>query len=174
MLEHQRRGNFVRIYPTKNSDYYDCFLGGNRHNQQMLYYYLYTDVFPSFKDVRNCKPIFGEKHLDKQKRVEDKRLICRELLLEYLVRILNCARKIDLTDEIKTKTGLLLDSDLLVCSNDPDQELDFIPRLINKIQLLKEENSSSSLKTLGKYKTELLIDNLNTYLPTEMQDLLKL
>ena len=26
MLEHQRRGNFVRIYPTKNSDYYDCFL----------------------------------------------------------------------------------------------------------------------------------------------------
>ena len=23
MLEHQRRGNFVRIYPTKNSDYYD-------------------------------------------------------------------------------------------------------------------------------------------------------
>ena len=26
MLEYQRRGNFVRMYPTKNSDYYDCFL----------------------------------------------------------------------------------------------------------------------------------------------------
>jgi hypothetical protein len=26
LLENQRRGNFVRIYPTKNSDYYDCFV----------------------------------------------------------------------------------------------------------------------------------------------------
>ena len=26
ILENQRRGNFVRIYPTKNSDFYDCFL----------------------------------------------------------------------------------------------------------------------------------------------------
>ena len=26
MLENHRRGNFVRIYPTKSSDYYDCFL----------------------------------------------------------------------------------------------------------------------------------------------------
>ena len=26
LLEYQRRGNFVRIYPTKNSDFYDCFL----------------------------------------------------------------------------------------------------------------------------------------------------
>ena len=33
MLEHYRRGNFVRIYPTKNSDYYDCFLSQNRQTQ---------------------------------------------------------------------------------------------------------------------------------------------
>ena len=34
MLEYQRRGNFVRMYPTKNSDYYDCFLSSNRQTQQ--------------------------------------------------------------------------------------------------------------------------------------------
>ena len=34
MLEYQRRGNFVRMYPTKNSDYYDCFLSQNRQTQQ--------------------------------------------------------------------------------------------------------------------------------------------
>jgi len=51
MLEHQRRGNFVRIYPTKNSDYYDCFLSSNRQTQQQLYYTLFSDVFPSFKDL---------------------------------------------------------------------------------------------------------------------------
>ena len=30
ILENQRRGNFVRIYPTKNSDFYDCFLSQNK------------------------------------------------------------------------------------------------------------------------------------------------
>lgn len=34
MLEHKRRGNFCRIYPTKNSDYYDCFLSMNPQCQQ--------------------------------------------------------------------------------------------------------------------------------------------
>jgi len=33
ILENQRRGNFVRIYPTKNSDFYDCFLSHNKTNQ---------------------------------------------------------------------------------------------------------------------------------------------
>lgn len=33
MLENQRRGNFVRIYPTKNSDYYDCFVSSNLTTQ---------------------------------------------------------------------------------------------------------------------------------------------
>merc|ERR1712176_1698459 len=51
MLENQRRGNFVRIYPTKHSDYYDCFLSQNRQCQQQLYYALFSDVFPSFKDL---------------------------------------------------------------------------------------------------------------------------
>ena len=32
LLENQRRGHFVRIYPTKNSDFYDCFLSQNKQN----------------------------------------------------------------------------------------------------------------------------------------------
>jgi hypothetical protein len=32
MLENQRRGHFVRIYPSKNSDFYDCFLSPSKQN----------------------------------------------------------------------------------------------------------------------------------------------
>lgn len=51
ILENQRRGHFVRIYPSKNSDFYDCFVSVNRQNQQFVYQFLYSEVFFSFKDI---------------------------------------------------------------------------------------------------------------------------
>jgi hypothetical protein len=30
MLEYKRKGNFIRIYPSKNSDFYDCFISQNK------------------------------------------------------------------------------------------------------------------------------------------------
>ena len=55
ILENKRRGSFIRIYPTKNSDFYDCFLSHNKANQQVLYQFLYSEVFFSFKDVNKKK-----------------------------------------------------------------------------------------------------------------------
>jgi len=66
MLEHQRRGHFVRIYPTKNSDYYDCFLSQSRQTQQQLYYALYSDCFNSFKDLRQSSNFLNYERLVNQ------------------------------------------------------------------------------------------------------------
>ena len=63
MLEYQRRGNFVRMYPTKNSDYYDCFLSANRQTQQQLYYALYSDCVPSFKDLSKSSNFLNYENL---------------------------------------------------------------------------------------------------------------
>ena len=63
MLEHKRRGNFCRIYPTKNSDYYDCFLSVNAQCQQQLYYALYSKVFPSFKDLAKSSNFLNYEHI---------------------------------------------------------------------------------------------------------------
>jgi hypothetical protein len=63
MLEQQRRGNFVRIYPTKNSDYYDCFLSQNRQTQQQLYYTLFSNVFTSFKDLTKSSNFLNYENL---------------------------------------------------------------------------------------------------------------
>jgi hypothetical protein len=57
ILENNRRGNFVRVYPTKNSDFYDCFLT-QKQNQQVVYQFLYSEVFFSFKDAIKTKNIF--------------------------------------------------------------------------------------------------------------------
>ena len=48
----------MRIYPSKHSDCYDCFLSTNRLTQQTLYQFLYSEVFPSFKDVHKTRPLF--------------------------------------------------------------------------------------------------------------------
>lgn len=59
LLENSRRGNFIRIYPTKNSDFYDCFLSGSRLMQQTIYNFLYNESFISFKDVKNLSKIYN-------------------------------------------------------------------------------------------------------------------
>ena len=43
LMEFERRGNFVRIYPAKGTDYYDAFFETIRPINQNLYKYLYTD-----------------------------------------------------------------------------------------------------------------------------------
>ena len=41
--EYNRKGNFIRIYPAKGSDIYDCFFTGARPYNKVLYKALYTD-----------------------------------------------------------------------------------------------------------------------------------
>lgn len=41
--EYQRRGNFIRIYPAKNSDIYDQFFMSARPYNKVLYKVLFTD-----------------------------------------------------------------------------------------------------------------------------------
>ena len=43
LAENTRKGNFVRIYPAKNSDIYDCFFNGPRSYNKIVYKALYTD-----------------------------------------------------------------------------------------------------------------------------------
>ena len=43
ILEQQRRGNFIRIFPAKRSDCYDVFFSGPRPYNKMLYRIMYSD-----------------------------------------------------------------------------------------------------------------------------------
>jgi hypothetical protein len=45
LLESQRHENFLRIYPTKNSDFYDFFLQGNKTTAQSVYNFIFSDSF---------------------------------------------------------------------------------------------------------------------------------
>lgn len=43
LSEYQRKGNFIRIYPAKNTDIYDPFFSGPRPFNKLVYKVLYTD-----------------------------------------------------------------------------------------------------------------------------------
>lgn len=41
--ELMRRSNFIRIFPAKNTDIYECFFNGPRPYNKLVYKALYTD-----------------------------------------------------------------------------------------------------------------------------------
>ena len=43
LSEYSRKGNFVRIYPSKNSNLYDQFFQGARPMNKLLHKVLYSD-----------------------------------------------------------------------------------------------------------------------------------
>lgn len=43
LQEYTKKGNFVRIYPSKGSDIYDAFFSGPRPFNKLVYKVLYTD-----------------------------------------------------------------------------------------------------------------------------------
>lgn len=43
LQEHQRKNNFVRIYPAKNSDMYDHYFITPRPSNKFLHRYLFSD-----------------------------------------------------------------------------------------------------------------------------------
>jgi hypothetical protein len=43
LSEYQRKGHFLRIYTSKNSEIYDCFFIGSRPINKFIYKILYTD-----------------------------------------------------------------------------------------------------------------------------------
>jgi hypothetical protein len=43
LAENSRKGNFIRIYPAKNTDIYDCFFASPRPYNKLVYKVLYTD-----------------------------------------------------------------------------------------------------------------------------------
>ena len=144
LLEHQRRGNFVRVYPTKNSDFYDCFLSHNKSNQQALYHFLYSEVFLSFKDATNTKNLFNgwQTECDSGSRRKPRgsglaiyaenngSKIAKELLYEYFSRVLALLREARVArfsdcqemQEILGKLSLVLKDDCLRFDEDLDED----------------------------------------------------
>jgi hypothetical protein len=61
LLEDQRKGNFLRIYPAKNSDAYDQYLSQKSINKA-VYSFLYSEVFCSFKKASKFSFDQLEKH----------------------------------------------------------------------------------------------------------------
>lgn len=43
VTEYQRRGNYIRIYPAKNSDMYDQYFHSSRAYNKIIYKVLFTD-----------------------------------------------------------------------------------------------------------------------------------
>jgi hypothetical protein len=52
ITEYLRKGNFLRIYPAKNSDIYDCFFNGTRPFNKVLYKVFYTDELMKSTQVK--------------------------------------------------------------------------------------------------------------------------
>ena len=47
LIEDQRKGNFIRIYPSRDSDIYDQYFTPPRASNKILYKYLYSDEIVS-------------------------------------------------------------------------------------------------------------------------------
>lgn len=43
LAEYSRKGNFIRIFPAKGSDIYECFFTGARPYNKIVYKALYTE-----------------------------------------------------------------------------------------------------------------------------------
>lgn len=56
VAEYQRRGNYIRIYPAKNSDIYDQFFAGPRPYNKALYKALFTDEVLKTSIVSSNRP----------------------------------------------------------------------------------------------------------------------
>lgn len=55
LSEYQRKGNFVRVYPSKGTDAYDTFFVQARPNNKFLYNMLYTDELMPVKNKESQK-----------------------------------------------------------------------------------------------------------------------
>jgi hypothetical protein len=53
LLEDQRKGNFIRIYPNRNSDIYDSYFIFPRASNKVLFKYLFTDEISPMELPRN-------------------------------------------------------------------------------------------------------------------------
>lgn len=76
--EYQRRGNFIRIYPTKRSANYDQFFEQFRSYNHAVYNALYTDQ------------IIPKSYSTPQQKVKENEGITQaDLMIEYLSRVHN-------------------------------------------------------------------------------------
>ncbi len=55
LSEYQRKGNFVRLYPSKGSDVYDVYFASARPLNRFLYRVLYTDDVMPYKNRETPK-----------------------------------------------------------------------------------------------------------------------
>lgn len=53
LLEDSRKGNFIRIYPSKNSDFYDQYFVTPRISNKVLHKFLYSDELIIWEVPRN-------------------------------------------------------------------------------------------------------------------------
>lgn len=53
LVEDSRKGNFIRIYPNKNSDFYDQYFVTPRVSNKVLYKFLFTDELIVWEVPRN-------------------------------------------------------------------------------------------------------------------------
>jgi hypothetical protein len=53
LLEDSRKGNFIRIYPSKNSDFYDQYFVTPRVSNKVLHKFLYSDELVIWEVPRN-------------------------------------------------------------------------------------------------------------------------
>ena len=90
--ESKRLGNFVRIYPSKDANYYEKFFFTPRGSNKTVYYYLFVKPFIEEppKVVEIPKPV------KKEPEVEGKKVLITgdDILIEYLARVLHAARSI--------------------------------------------------------------------------------
>ena len=90
--ESKRLGSFVRIYPSKDSNYYDKFFFTPRGSNKTVYYYLF--VKPYIEEPP--KAIEIPKPVKKEPEKEGKKVLITgdDILIEYLSRVLHAARSI--------------------------------------------------------------------------------
>ncbi|OMJ67162.1 hypothetical protein SteCoe_35753 [Stentor coeruleus] len=86
--EYERRGNFLRIYPSKGCDHYERFFSGIRPNNKILFKFLYNDLWEENYNLP-LKTVIKEVPLSKVIHVteENESINFDELMIEYILRL---------------------------------------------------------------------------------------
>lgn len=86
--EYERRGNFLRIYPSKGCDHYERFFSGIRPNNKMLFKFLYNDLWEESYNF-SLKTVIKEGPLCKPIQIieENDSISFDELIIEYTSRL---------------------------------------------------------------------------------------
>jgi hypothetical protein len=141
--ENSKRGNFLRIYPSKGTDVYDKFFKGVRPHNMFLYKWLYSDeILPmGYNESIREMPAPSVSHpseITKETSNEN------SMISEYSQKVIKKQRP--QTVKVGAKTSMKpSESDKIIITGD-DVLIEYVHRLITSLSIVSEEILNPDIK----------------------------